>query len=338
MAEGCMTDMKFRGCVIKGNSPTVIYTNNRWINVGHDNALEVLLSALDGQKVIVLVGIMWTVDPRAGNPSRLVSWSTHLCSKYKRLSIVLCANTPEEFSALSELWENVVLANQNMLVDENIFFPLDGEPKIYKAIYNAQFLPFKRHELLESLDSIALIGYNFEADKEYLEKIRGVLERAVLLNEGQDGKAKFLSKRACNQALNQSGVGLCLSEKEGAMYASMEYLLSGLPVVSTESYGGRDFFFDDRYVVTVQPSAGDVAEAVEYLNAKSLDRGYVRAQVLQKVEKERALFVDFLDKLILEEGGNEKYASSNWSNFFVDQLLQSCPVSEIVSKCKVSTS
>lgn len=46
------------------------------------------------------------------------------------------------------------------------------------------------------------------------------------------------------------------------MFASMEYLLCGLPIVSTPSIGGRDVFFDKDYVEIVEPDPHAVKEAV----------------------------------------------------------------------------
>jgi glycosyltransferase involved in cell wall biosynthesis len=47
-----------------------------------------------------------------------------------------------------------------------------------------------------------------------------------------------------NQGLARAVVGLCLSTVEGSNYASMEYMLAGLPIVSTPSIGGREVYFD----------------------------------------------------------------------------------------------
>ncbi len=47
----------------------------------------------------------------------------------------------------------------------------------------------------------------------------------------------------------------------------MEYLFSGVPVITTPSVGGRDEFFDKRHVVVVEPTASAVREAVERIVA-----------------------------------------------------------------------
>ncbi|WP_164127899.1 glycosyltransferase, partial [Stenotrophomonas maltophilia] len=68
-----------------------------------------------------------------------------------------------------------------------------------------------------------------------------------------DGLTARLTPEAVNRVYNQAAVGLCLSAVEGAMCASMEYLMAGLPVVSTPSVGGRDVYFDPDYCIIAEP-------------------------------------------------------------------------------------
>ena len=56
------------------------------------------------------------------------------------------------------------------------------------------------------------------------------------------GTLRDLNTEEVRRILVQSRCGLALSAQEGAMYASGEYLLAGLPVVTTRSRGGRDAF------------------------------------------------------------------------------------------------
>ena len=93
----------------------------------------------------------------------------------------------------------------------------------------------------------------------------------VFLNAFDEGGMPIrLPLSEVNRHLNRAGVGLCLSEREGAMFASTEYLLSGLPVVSTPSTGGRHVYYDEEYCWTVPPDPRSVAEAVAALKAKGI--------------------------------------------------------------------
>jgi glycosyltransferase involved in cell wall biosynthesis len=67
------------------------------------------------------------------------------------------------------------------------------------------------------------------------------------------------------EKINQSACGLILSAKEGACFASSEYLLCGIPVVSTPSKGGRDFWYTAYNSVIASPDPAEVSQAVSYL-------------------------------------------------------------------------
>ena len=65
--------------------------------------------------------------------------------------------------------------------------------------------------------------------------------------------------------INKCRVGLCLSSEEGGMYASTQYLLCGLPVVTTNNIGGRNTFFHPDYVYYAEDDSRDIAHGVEEL-------------------------------------------------------------------------
>lgn len=71
------------------------------------------------------------------------------------------------------------------------------------------------------------------------------------------------------------------------MRASMEYLLAGLPIVSTRSVGGRERYFGTAYTRVVAPNPDAVAAAVADLRNQHLDRNAIRAHVSQILAFER---------------------------------------------------
>ncbi len=71
----------------------------------------------------------------------------------------------------------------------------------------------------------------------------------------------------------EAGSASILSAEEGSSYASMEYLLAGLGVVSTHSTGGRDVYFDPDYCITCDPTPEAVRDAVAELRARNIPRG-----------------------------------------------------------------
>lgn len=95
------------------------------------------------------------------------------------------------------------------------------------------------------------------------------------------------------------------------MFASTEYLLSGLPIVSTPSTGGRHVYYDDEYCWIVPPDPRSVANAVYALKAKAIPRTYIREKTLSRIETDRARFLDLINS-ILEESGSARRLAMPW--------------------------
>jgi hypothetical protein len=127
----------------------------------------------------------------------------------------------------------------------------------------------------------------------------------------KDGVPVRLPGSAVNRHLNRAGVGLCLSEREGPMFASVEYLLSGLPIVTTPSTGGRDVYHDEEYCWTVPLDPRSVADSVRALGARAMPRAYVRARTLERLRLDRARFLGLINA-ILDEDGSTRRLSGSW--------------------------
>jgi len=199
--------------------------------------------------------------------------------------IILC-NTVKEKDILNELGIKCIFCNNNCFVSEEKFKILENIRKDFDAIYNARMSPFKRHYLAKDIKSLALIYGDFIFDKDYFNKTKKLLPQAKWLNYINGNYKDFDSDEIAN-LLNRSRIGLCLSDVEGAMYASVEYMLCGLPVVSTKSIGGRDVFFDDKYVKIVDDNPEAVAKGVIEMIDRDIDPYYIRDKTIKKMKEER---------------------------------------------------
>ena len=108
-----------------------------------------------------------------------------------------------------------------------------------------ELVPWKRHELTLEIPRCAFLFYRDRTQPSAVGDAAAIgpgtpppRARVHQCHE-EDGTPVRLSLRR-QRHLNRARVGLCLSAREGAMFASMEYLLSGLPIVTTPSMGGRD--------------------------------------------------------------------------------------------------
>jgi uncharacterized protein (TIGR01627 family) len=241
-------------------------------------------------------------------------------SKYPDHHLLFMCNTGEERDRLVEGGLNAMLLNKNFLVSERNFRPLRNVDIEFDAIYNARFDPLKRHHLAGEIEILAYLSYDdpantAESRQQQRELFVDLMTRHpnhVLLNPMDDGLPIRLGPDDVNAALNRAAVGLCLSRIEGANYASMEYLLAGLPVVSTPSIGGREVYFDPDFCTICDPDPGAVRQAVESLRSRHIPRAYVRERTLAKVEPERRRFLDALDDLRETLGGKRQFDEGAW--------------------------
>lgn len=226
----------------------------------------------------------------------------------------LC-NTPEETELLLARGVPALFLNHKFTVSERVFRPIEDLPPDFDAIYNARFVPIKRHELAALVPSLALITYVEppEARKDDFRRLWPLAAarapQHVLLNRMEDGLPMRMSHEEVNSALNRAYVGLLLSEVEGASYAAMEYMLAGLPVVSTPSIGGRHVFFDPDYCIVCDPAPEAVRDAVADLKARRLPREFVRERTLAKIEPERRRFLALLNEMLAELGAAPQFGT-----------------------------
>jgi glycosyltransferase involved in cell wall biosynthesis len=218
------------------------------------------------------------------------------------------ANTDKEAALMTADGVTSVTVNQNCLMNERIFRPLPEIAPVYDAVYNARLSPEKRVELVNELDSVALLYFyalfEFSVEQFHAEhaRLRALLPRADFLNPLTEQGCEYFDPRKVNEHLARARVGLCLSPIEGAMRASIEYLFAGLSVVSTPSLGGRDRYFDPEYCIIANPDPRSIREAVAALVQRDVPRDYVRAKTLQKVEADRARYIELVESIIACSG------------------------------------
>ena len=205
--------------------------------------------------------------------------------------------------------------NSNLLVDDSVYRPLAGVTQRFDAIYNARLARGKRHELATLVESLCLVYFRDMGEQspaqfhaEYA-RVRALLPYASFLNPLTAEGCEFLSPQTVNLAYNEARVGLCLSAVEGQMRASTEYMLSGLPLVSTKSVGGRDYFFDNEFCAVVPEDCRAVRDAVKAMIARDIPREHVRARTMAKIERERGRFIAFVQEIVDREGGHTDFSA-----------------------------
>ena len=229
--------------------------------------------------------------------------------RFPRHQLIFLCNTPGEAALLARQGERAVCSNQNIMLSEDIYRPLPEATVVFDAVYNARPEPWKRHELAFSIPRVAYVTYWYPvfSPPEIARARVALLSQQsghAIMNPIKDGLPTILPAEAVNEVYSRSAVGLCLSAAEGAMYAAVEYLLAGLPVVSTPSLGGRNVFFDPDFCRIVPPDPAKVHDAVAELQARRIPRDHIRSRTLARIDPERQRFLSLVNETLARSGGS----------------------------------
>lgn len=251
---------------------------------------------------------------------------------FPKHKIIFLLNTREEYYFLKLKGIPCEFINQNSLVDPKLFYPMNS-PKKYNCIYNGRFELLKRHYLLEKCEKTSLISAPIlrmdNKKKIYINRLKGIIPAAEILNYSlpkrfidfnTEEPIPQLSPLKVNECLNLSKVGLILSYKEGACYAAVEYLLAGLPVISSRSLGGRDIFFDERFCRIVPSNKNAIFNAARELIRLNIDPDFIRSEVLKKINPHINRLKNLILLVLNKEGVGSNNIESIWEKTYINKM------------------
>ena len=109
------------------------------------------------------------------------------------------------------------------------------------------------------------------------------------------------------------------------MFVSAEYLLCGLPVVSTPNLGGRDQLFAADFALTVAPEPAAIAAGVATQVARRFDPRDIREATLARMTSHRETLVNLL-QTIYDSEGVHRDAAAEWPTTFRHKMGIRCRV------------
>ena len=202
-------------------------------------------------------------------------------------------NSSDEMNIFTKYGFDGELINHNCWLDWNLSMKIiENTEKRFDAIYVGRRTAFKRHMLARKVTDLAIIAGNNHGNS--ISKIPD----CKFIN------AKPLTSEDVCKKINQSRCGLLLSEIEGACFSSSEYLLCGVPVVSTKSKGGRDYWYDSYNSIVIDPEEDKVLEAVKYFKNANIEPTRIRNTHIELSEKQRRQFIHHLQGLFTRKGIN----------------------------------
>lgn len=312
----------FKGAyLLLSGDPPILYVAD-WVIRGRAFGIDRMFRGLKRRRAYFFVRLSWSHETRPYAVDQLRDWTVLHRRRFPGHRIIWLCNTRAEESLFREKQLEAIFCSHNAFCDERIYRPLPDVEREFDAVYDARISAFKRHSLAADLASLALISKRVgEANiGAYEDETRRALAHAHWFNDPLRPDFAVLTPEEVNEALNRCRVGLCLSAQEGAMMASIQYLLAGLPVVSTPSIGGRDVFFDDEFTRIVDANPQAVARGVAELIERRMPPQRVRAVALDRVMEHRRRLVAFIQSIYDAEGVRRDFAGE-WSGLFRNYLL-----------------
>lgn len=233
-----------------------------------------------------------------------------------------------------------LLGSGLIFADERIWKPVPPMfpgLRVYDAVYSARLAPKKRHELASAVKSLLLLYPHSltESEEEAYRRVKAILPDAYFANHAA-GQGRYMKFKPDDMVklLAHAQVGLCLTEVEGCMRASIEYMLAGLPIVSTKSTGGRDRYFFGPQCRIVPDDPDRVAAAVVELRDAALDRRRVRGHVAQLLAFDRYNFLSQLNRISRRFFGQGDLFDS--FDPFVGAMAGFLPLDQVIASLRAS--
>jgi hypothetical protein len=269
-------------------------------------------------------GVLIVVPQENYEPQAAVNWyHDEWLTQHPNLKLYFMANSDQKYTSLVTKVP-AIQSNQPAFANYRIFRPLNTLKK-YDAVYNARVLPLKRHHLATKIPNWAWVTSNYGSHEPiwriHYEQICRFPGIHPLNTRRDDGTIETFNRSQVNHAINQAHVGLCLStDKEGAMIAQVEYLLAGLPVVTTRATGGREDYHhpDFTHVLSDDPTPQEVADAVQRFHTHPVDSDYIRQVTLRRMFHYRMNFLRSLQNILLDLNVQEDILLERWSYLYQD--------------------
>jgi len=230
-----------------------------------------------------------------------------------RRRLVILANASEETEAAKN--QGMIFSRlipHNCWLDFNLIKPDASVRKDFDLVINCRPENWKRPYLAGDVSNLAIIKGANHRPEDYFDLAK--------LNPRYINQDR-LSLEGVVGILNRTRCGGIFSEVEGGCYSSSEYLMAGLPVVSTPSKGGRDEWYTDYNSIIVDPDPQSVREAVAELCGK-LSEGSLKPETIASHHREmsigfRADFVQLLNELLEGRADGQQIFESQYQHKMV---------------------
>lgn len=318
-------------------SPSIVKEKSDWAYKGTTRLFPYYME--DSLRILHLEGLEhhWDILPLLNNETYcLVSWPCYfhkllyehtvnaLHTKnpyYDRKNVVFLAPNLDAILFSYEYGFHSILANQNCLIDYDLFTNKNNIEIKYDMVMNCRPEKWKRPFLAEKVDNLAYIkGYSYGAEVYDYSKLR-----YKYTNDRRLDASEVI------QVYNESFCGGIFSENEGACYVSSEYLLCGLPVISTDSRGGRNVWYTGENSIIVDADKNAVAQAVqtciENIHSGKMNRHQIRLKHIETSNEMRDRIIQTC-QYIFDTRKVYRNAREYWNKTYFHTLLKTVPLQD----------
>ena len=123
---------------------------------------------------------------------------------------------------------------------------------------------------------------------------------------------------------------ICTATDTTITTSTSEYLLCGIPVVSTPSRGGRDTWFNIDNSIIVEPNPGAVREGVTYIIEKNLTASVIRENHIRMTKVFRNRFVDHIQKTLDIYNIKDITANQYFKDNFFHKMRESENIKDVI--------
>ena len=234
--------------------------------------------------------------------------------------VVWLGNTHSEVSCALLEKQRSVLVNHNCFINQSNFPLLESAARRrFDAVMNANAGKFKRHYLARDVERLAYVTYSTDDSGKPIWPEETF--SPAYIND------RYLGPSDLEEVYRNSCCGLVLSACEGASYATGEFLLSGLPVVSTHSVGGREIWLTPVNSLICDATRESVGAAVgewrRRTDACEVDRAAIREAFVAQAAQHTEAFITALQKILDACGAGASAARIFAAHRDADTLLHS---------------
>ena len=207
--------------------------------------------------------------------------------KFPEWRFIVLANTPAEVKVFDGVAESF-FAQHNAFLDPGRY-PLAKKSRKFDAVYVARVTPFKRHYLAARVKKLLLIGDRSAKEENFAVETLKMFPDAAYIRK--------VNSYLIGRKIRSAACGLALSAAEGAMFASAEYLLCGIPVVNTRNLGGRDVLMPEFAMRYAEDTPESVAEKVRYFVDNPIDPAEIREAFLKAAAPQKTFLQDLVNSI-----------------------------------------